>query len=136
MADYWAHWLSIGARSGARLPRIFHVNWFRKGEGGGFLWPGYGENSRVLAWIFERCDGTAKAMETPIGWVPAEGSLDVSGLDLPKEHLAELLRVDVDGWLAEAVGVRDYYAEFGGRVPAALRAELEGLRQRLEAARG
>jgi phosphoenolpyruvate carboxykinase (GTP) len=133
MADYWAHWLSVGARRGARLPRVYTVNWFRKSEGGDFLWPGYGENSRVLKWIFERCEGTAKAIETPIGNVPAE--LDVSGLDVSSEDLEELLRVDVDGWLAEATGIRDYYKNFGGRVPVALRAELDALKQRLEAAR-
>jgi phosphoenolpyruvate carboxykinase (GTP) len=135
MADYWAHWLSIGHRSGARLPKIYYVNWFRKSEGGDFLWPGYGENSRVLKWVFERCEGTAKALETPIGNLPDRGQLDVSGLDVSDEDLAELLRVDVDDWLAEITGIRDYYRNFGDRVPAELRAELDGLKQRLEAAK-
>ena len=80
MGDYWAHWLAIGKRAGAKLPKLFYVNWFRKGDGGGFLWPGYGENSRVLKWIFERCEGTAKAVETPIGNLPAPQAIDTNGL--------------------------------------------------------
>ncbi len=135
MADYWAHWLSIGRHAGAKLPRIYMVNWFRKSEGGDFLWPGFGENGRVLEWIFNRCEGTGKAVETPIGQLPADGELDVSGLELGKEDLAELLRVDVEAWLAEAQGVHDYYGDFGDRVPKELLAELEALKQRLEAAR-
>jgi phosphoenolpyruvate carboxykinase (GTP) len=135
MADYWAHWLKIGRRPGARLPRIYFVNWFRKSAGGDFLWPGFGENSRVLKWIFERCEGTAKALETPIGNVPAEGELDLSGLDVSAEDLAELLRVDVEGWQAEVAGVEAYYAGFGERTPPELRAELRALAERLEAAR-
>jgi phosphoenolpyruvate carboxykinase (GTP) len=135
MADYWAHWLRIGRRPGARLPRIYFVNWFRKSAGGDFLWPGFGENSRVLKWIFERCEGTAKALETPIGNVPAEGELDLSGLDVSAEDLAELLRVDVEGWQAEVAGVEAYYAGFGERTPPELRAELRALAERLEAAR-
>jgi phosphoenolpyruvate carboxykinase (GTP) len=94
MADYWAHWLSVGQRSGAKLPRIYHVNWFRKNDAGEFLWPGFGDNSRVLEWIFERCEGTAKARETAIGLLPAEDSLDLSGLDLDDEDISDLLSVD------------------------------------------
>jgi phosphoenolpyruvate carboxykinase (GTP) len=135
MADYWSHWLAIGRRSGARLPRIFHVNWFRKGAGGDFLWPGFGDNSRVLKWVFERCDGTAKADETPIGLVPAEGSLDLSGLDIAGDELAELLGVDVEGWLEEIPKLRAWYATFGRRLPAELSAELDGLEARLRDAR-
>jgi phosphoenolpyruvate carboxykinase (GTP) len=136
MADYWAHWLSIGRRSGAKLPKIYNVNWFRKSEGGDFLWPGFGENGRVLKWVFGRCAGTAKAIETPIGNLPADGKIDVSGLDIGAEELAELMKVDTDGWLAEVVGIRDYYREFGDRVPKELHAQLEGLKERLEAAKG
>jgi len=136
MAEYWGHWLSIGRRRGAVLPRIYYVNWFRKGDGGDFLWPGFGDNSRVLAWIFGRCEGTAKALETPIGHVPAEGELDLTGLDIAPEDLAELMRVDVEGWLDEVPGIAAYYARFGDRVPAALERELDALRQRLEAAKG
>jgi phosphoenolpyruvate carboxykinase (GTP) len=134
MADYWAHWLRIGEHPGARLPRIYFVNWFRKGENGRFLWPGFGENSRVLKWIFERCEGTADAVETPIGNLPADGGLDVEGLGVSAQQLAELRRVDVEGWRAEVVGVREYYDEFGSRVPAELRQELESLAKRLAAA--
>jgi len=135
MADYWAHWLRIGRRKDARLPKIYYVNWFRKGDGGDFLWPGYGDNSRVLKWIFERCDGTAKAAETPIGNLPAAGALDLSGLDLAKEDLAELLGVQVEGWLAEIPLIRAYYAKFGRHLPPELAAELDGLEERLRAAR-
>jgi phosphoenolpyruvate carboxykinase (GTP) len=135
MADYWGHWLSIGKRKGAVLPRIYYVNWFRKGEGGDFLWPGYGENGRVLNWIFERCAGTAKATETPIGSVPAEGELDISGLGISEEDLAELLRVDVTAWQNELPGIAEYYDKFGDHVPAELREELAALQQRLESAK-
>jgi phosphoenolpyruvate carboxykinase (GTP) len=133
MADYWAHWLRIGERAGAKLPRIYMVNWFRKSPGGDFLWPGFGENGRVLKWIFERCEGSAKAVETPIGNLPGPGGIDLAGLDdVSREDLAELLRVDVEGWLADVQGVREYYEVFGGRVPQALHGELDALRDRLE----
>ena len=133
MADYWRHWLAIGARPGARLPKIYYVNWFRKGAGGDFLWPGYGENSRVLKWIFERCEGTAKSLETAIGSLPAPGALDLAGLDVPKHDLAELLSVQVDGWLHEVPLIREYYAQFGDRMPRELVAELDAMESRLKA---
>jgi phosphoenolpyruvate carboxykinase (GTP) len=133
MADYWAHWLSIGGRAGAQLPRIYQVNWFRKSPAGDFLWPGYGENGRVLKWIFERCEGAGKAVETPIGNLPSPKDLDLTGLDEVKEKdLEELLRVDLEGWLAEARGVTEYYETFGDRVPEPLRAELAALKRRLQ----
>ncbi len=135
MADYWAHWLKMGEREGAQLPRIYYVNWFRKGEDGRFLWPGFGENSRVLKWIFERCEDTAEALETPIGNLPANGALDVNGLDVSAADLERLLHVDADGWLAEATGVGEYYHNFAGRVPPELLQELEALTERLQAAR-
>jgi phosphoenolpyruvate carboxykinase (GTP) len=135
MADYWGHWLAMAERPGAQLPKIYHVNWFRKSAGGDFLWPGYGENSRVLKWIFERCEGVAKAVETPIGSLPARGAIDLDGLGLDAEDLDELLSVDLDGWLAEVINVREYYAKFGRHLPAALDRELDSLRERLEAAR-
>jgi phosphoenolpyruvate carboxykinase (GTP) len=135
MADYWAHWLRIGERAGANLPKIYTVNWFRKSRGGDFLWPGYGENSRVLKWVFERCEGTVKAVETPIGNLPLDRDLDLTGLDLAPGDLRELLRVDVDDWLAEARGILDYYDRFGSHVPRELRDELAGLEERLRAAR-
>jgi phosphoenolpyruvate carboxykinase (GTP) len=135
MADYWNHWLTIGARPGAQLPRIYLVNWFRKSAGGDFLWPGFGDNSRVLKWIFERCEGTAKAIETPIGNLPGRGELDIDGLDIDAEELAELLRVDVEGWLSEVPAIGKYYEKFGAHLPDELSEELDALRERLEAAR-
>jgi phosphoenolpyruvate carboxykinase (GTP) len=135
MGDYFAHWLEVGAQAdAAKLPRIFYVNWFRKGPDGKFLWPGYGENSRVLKWIFERVSGTGKAVETAIGRVPAPGGLDVSGLRIPDRDMAELLRVDVEGWIAELPVMKKHYEKFGARLPAGLRQELAGLEQRLHAA--
>jgi phosphoenolpyruvate carboxykinase (GTP) len=135
MADYWAHWLRVGARPGAQLPRIYYVNWFRKSPEGDFLWPGYGENSRVLKWIFERCDDTAKAVETPIGNLPREDDIDLSGLDLDVQDLRALLNVDIDGWLEEIPLIREHYARFEEHVPQELWEELERLEQRLKAAR-
>jgi phosphoenolpyruvate carboxykinase (GTP) len=135
MADYLGHWLKIGRRQGAKLPRIYYVNWFRKSPEGEFLWPGYGENSRVLKWIFERCEGTAKAVETPIGSLPREADIDVSGLDLDAQDLRALLSVDVDGWLEEIPLIREHYARFAERVPKELWEELDRLESRLKAAR-
>ena len=135
MADYWSHWLSIGARSGAKLPRIYYVNWFRKSAEGDFLWPGFGDNGRVLKWVFERVTGKAEGTETPIGVVPATGELDLAGLALDQTDLDELLAVDVDGWLAEIPLIRSYYAKFGERMPQALVGELDALEARLRAAK-
>jgi phosphoenolpyruvate carboxykinase (GTP) len=142
MGDYWAHWLEMGKKGGAgegefgKMPRIFYVNWFRKGDDGRWLWPGFGENSRVLKWIVERCNGTANVTETPIGNIPAEGELDLDGLDMPAADLTELMSVDLDGWLNEIKDIEEHYSKFGERLPAELRGELDGLKQRLEAARG
>ncbi len=112
------------------------MNWFRKSAGGDFLWPGFGENGRVLKWIFERCEGTAKSIETPIGNLPAENALDLSGLDeISRDDINELLRVDVDGWLAELPLIVEYYARFGDHLPNALRDELRAMKDRLEAAK-
>jgi phosphoenolpyruvate carboxykinase (GTP) len=126
MGDYFAHWLSIERRPGATLPRIFGVNWFRKDEDGRFLWPGFGENARVLEWIHRRCDGMADAVETPIGLVPA--ALDVDGLSV---DLDELLRVDPESWLGEIAPIRDFYATLGDSLPAELRDQLDALERRL-----
>jgi phosphoenolpyruvate carboxykinase (GTP) len=131
MADYWAHWLEMGERPGAELPKIFHVNWFRKGDGGDFLWPGFGENCRVLKWIFERCEGTAKAEETPIGYVPAPEALDLDGLQLDSKDIAELLQVDVSDWLEELPKLREWHASFGNQLPAKLAEQLSDLELRL-----
>jgi phosphoenolpyruvate carboxykinase (GTP) len=134
MGDYWAHWLRTGKRKGADLPRIYYVNWFRKSPDGGFLWPGYGENSRVLKWIFERCEGEGDAVETPIGNLPAEGALETAGLDISAADLAELLHVDIEGWKAELPGIREYYKKFGSHLPPELLEELDALEGRLNAA--
>ncbi len=135
MGDYFAHWLGMTSRTDvSKLPRIYHVNWFRKGADGRFLWPGYGENSRVLKWVFERVTGTGQAVETPIGRLPAPGALDLQGLQVPAAHMEELLRVDVDGWTSELPQVREHFAKFGDRLPAGLKDELAALEQRLQAA--
>ena len=134
MADYWGHWLEVGRRAGAKLPEIFYVNWFRKNEGGDFLWPGFGDNGRVLKWVFERVTGKAEARETPIGAVPAAGDLDLTGLALDDADVDELLAVDIEGWLAEIPLIRDYYASYGNKIPAALLEELDALEARLQAA--
>ena len=136
MGDYWGHWLEIGKRAGAKLPKIYYVNWFRKSAGGDFLWPGFGENSRVLKWVFERCEGTAKSIETPIGNLPAENALDMDGLDeISRDDVNELLRVDIDGWLAELPLIEEYYAQFGDHLPKGFRDELRTMKDRLEAAK-
>jgi phosphoenolpyruvate carboxykinase (GTP) len=135
MGDYWSHWLEMGQRAGAKLPRIYYVNWFRKGDGGKFLWPGFGENSRVLKWVFERVTGGGAAIETPIGNLPAAGALDVNGLDVAPGALDVLLKVDVDGWLAELPLMKQHYESFGDRLPAGLWTELAALEKRLLAAR-
>jgi phosphoenolpyruvate carboxykinase (GTP) len=132
MADYWNHWLRIGKQEGAQLPKVFYVNWFRKDANGKFLWPGFGDNSRVLKWIFERCEGTSKGRETPIGIVP-NGDLDVAGLGLSKETIQQLLEVDVEGWLREIPLIRDYYREFADHLPKELEVQLDKLQKRLEA---
>ena len=133
MADYWAHWLSLGGRRGARLPKVFHVNWFRKSGDGRWLWPGFGDNIRVLAWVFGRAAGTAGAVESPVGYLPAPGSIDVSGLAVSEADLAELLRVDPTQWLAEVENIAGYFKQFD-RLPEALREQLERLRRALEEA--
>ncbi len=134
MADYWSHWLEIGRHAGAQLPRIYYVNWFRKSEGGDFLWPGFGDNGRVLKWIFERTTGKVDGLETPIGTVPAPGELDLGDLVIDDDDVAELLTVDAAGWLAEIPLIRDYYQQFGNRLPKELEDELAALEQRLRAA--
>jgi len=136
MGDYFAHWLAVGAKAdAAKLPRIFYVNWFRKGADGKFLWPGYGENSRVLKWVFERVTGTAQAVDTPIGRLPAPGALDMSGLNVPAAALDELTRVDIEGWAKELPLIKEHYAKFGAKLPLGLAEELAALEQRLQSAK-
>jgi phosphoenolpyruvate carboxykinase (GTP) len=135
MADYWAHWLKIGKRDGAKLPKIFYVNWFRKSlETDSFLWPGFGENSRVLEWIFRRCDDAAEARDTPIGRVPTPDSLNTEGLDIPDDQLEEILAVDVEQWKAEIPPIREFFDEFGDRLPPEISAQLDALEERLNKA--
>jgi len=135
MADYWGHWLSFASRTApALLPHIYFVNWFRKGDDGRFLWPGYGENSRVLKWIIERVEGTADAVESPIGRLPGPSSLDVSGLPLAPGAVNELLSVDPREWQTEVGRIREHFARFGDRVPAPLVRAVDELEGRLLAA--
>ncbi|MDA8426475.1 MAG: phosphoenolpyruvate carboxykinase (GTP) [Treponema sp.] len=149
MGDYFRHWLELGRREGARLPRIYYVNWFRKASDGSFLWPGYGENARVLKWIFGRCDeaeaapsgagpgasggasAAASAVDTPIGAVPAPGALDLSGLDLGEDALRELFHVDAGEWRADIEDARRYFDKFGARLPGELSRQLDELAARL-----
>lgn len=131
MADYWGHWLRMGERLGDDAPAVFQVNWFRKGDDGRFLWPGFGENSRVIEWIARRVEGTAGAVSTPIGRLPVVDELDLDGLELPEEDVAELFEVDAASWLAECDLTEEFFDRFGSRVPAALRAELASLRYQL-----
>ncbi len=132
MADYWQHWISMGETKGAKMPKIYYVNWFRKDQYGGFIWPGFGENSRVLQWIFDRCEGTAEAVETPIGRLPTLDGLDFSGLDLSQDEIATLLKVDVEGWMSEIPLIESYYEGFGDHIPKALWQELQSLKEQLE----
>ena len=132
MGDYFAHWLEMGKNTDAsKLPKIFYVNWFRKDADGGWLWPGFGENSRVLKWIVERVSGKGEAVETPIGYLPAPGAIDTNGLDVTDEQIAELLNVDVEEWLNEIESIREHYARFEETLPEALFDELAALEARL-----
>jgi len=132
MADYFKHWLSFAQRTErSKLPKIYFVNWFRKGADGKFLWPGYGENSRVLEWICERVDGTADARETQIGNLPTREALNLNGLNVSPENIEELIAVDVPGWKKEIEDVAANYAKLGSRMPAALSMQLDALRKRL-----
>jgi phosphoenolpyruvate carboxykinase (GTP) len=132
VGDYIQHWLDIGERADAdKLPKLFWVNWFRKGDDGSFLWPGFGENSRVLKWVVERCNGTAGAAETPIGHVPRAEDLDLDGVDLDPSTLDELLRVDTEAWSQEVELVEGHFASIGERLPQRMRDELANLEKRL-----
>ena len=131
MGDYFQHWFNMGDRIGSRAPRIFYVNWFRKSPGGKWLWPGYRDNSRVLKWMCERVSGKVGARKTPIGLLPKEGELDLTGLSLPAQDLAELLRVDVPAFKAEVPDIEKHLNQFGDRLPARLNAQLKLLVQRL-----
>jgi phosphoenolpyruvate carboxykinase (GTP) len=135
MGEYFAHWLRVGAKTTPdKLPRIFYVNWFRKSPDGKFLWPGYGENIRVLKWVIERISGSDKAVKTPIGYLPTPEALDISGLNLSAENLRELLSVRNEDWQKEIPLIREHFAQFGDRLPAALNEEVGALEKRLAGA--
>ena len=131
MADYWQHWLDMGKTGGDKMPKIFYVNWFRRAADGHWLWPGFGENCRVLKWVCERCDGKGGAVETPLGLLPTNVAIDRTGLHVPDEDMAELLRVDLEEW-REKIGLfREHYAQFGDKLPAELTKQLDALEGRL-----
>ena len=132
MADYWAHWLEMGARLGDKAPKIFNVNWFRTDDEGNFIWPGFGDNMRVLEWILARCDGKADARKTAIGYVPYAKDINVEGLDLDMEKFEGLLEVDNALWQGEVGGIREFYAKFGDRLPAELVRQLEKMEANLK----
>ncbi len=131
LADYFSHWLTLGRRDGIKLPRVFYVNWFRKDADGSFLWPGFGENSRVLEWIFRRCDGAAEAVESPIGLLPAEGAINVEGLEISAEAVRELTTVDAALVREQLPQVEEYLATYGDRLPQEVTDQLEALKDRL-----
>jgi phosphoenolpyruvate carboxykinase (GTP) len=131
--DYFSHWINMGKDNDeSKMPRIFYVNWFRRDDEGHFVWPGFGENSRVLKWVIQRMEGTAAAVETPIGHVPTPESLDVEGLGLSADELATALRVDEEEWRAELPQIQEWFDKIGSdKVPTILWTELDGLRARL-----
>jgi len=130
--DYFSHWIAMGKNNDAsKMPRIFYVNWFRRDENGDFLWPGFGENSRVLKWVVERIEGMAEAVETPIGHVPTPEALDTDGLDMTPDQVEQALRVDVEEWKGEIPQITEWFEKFGDQLPATLWTELDGLKARL-----
>jgi phosphoenolpyruvate carboxykinase (GTP) len=131
MADYLAHWITAPQREGAQLPRLFYVNWFRKDADGKFLWPGFGENSRVLEWVFRRCEGSADAVETAIGLLPAEGAINTEGLSIEPEAMKELLSVDESLVREQLPQVKEHFAQFGDKLPVELSQQLQALEARL-----
>ena len=131
MADYWSHWFAMGDKLGDKAPAVFYVNWFRTSREGRWLWPGFGENSRVLKWMCERVDGKVEAEETPIGLLPKEGDLDTDGLDTSADDMKELLRIDSEAWKAEIPDIEQHFASFGDRLPERLKKQLQEFIQRL-----
>ena len=138
MASYWGHWLEMGKKMGENAPKIFHVNWFRKDDDGNFLWPGFGDNMRVLLWILDRCDGKVGANECAIGYIPNAEDIDVTGLDMSDEELNKLLTIDVNEWIKDVedpeTGIKKYFAQFGDMLPKEMAEELEKLEANLKAA--
>jgi phosphoenolpyruvate carboxykinase (GTP) len=132
MGDYWAHWLEMGELLGDKAPKIFNVNWFRTDDEGHFIWPGFGDNMRVLDWIIERCDGNADAVETPIGYEPKPEDINVEGLEgIDTETIKGLLNVDKAIWAEEAKGIEEYFSKFGDRLPSEMKKQLDALKARL-----
>ena len=131
MGDYWAHWLEMGEKLGDKAPKIFNVNWFRTDDEGHFIWPGFGDNLRVLEWILKRCEDKADAVETPIGFVPHAEDINIEGLEISLDTLKGLLNVDRDLWKSETEGITEFYAKFGDKLPAELRHQLDALKARL-----
>jgi len=134
MADYFAHWLAQGARAGAVLPKIFQVNWFRQDENGKYLWPGFGQNLRVLQWIVDRSRGRGAAVETPVGFLPDPKAIDTAGLGVGEEAMRDLLTIDTEAWLAEMEEEAAFFGLFGNRLPEDLRREMAAQEKRLESA--
>ncbi len=133
MADYFGHWINMGEKATDKdaLPKVFYVNWFRKDENGKFMWPGYGDNIRVLEWIFNRCDGSVDATSTPIGFVPKKEDVNIKGIEEVEKNLEELITVDKTKWLEECEGIEEYYKQFGDKLPAAIKEQFEALKERL-----
>lgn len=131
MGDYFAHWLEMGKILGDKAPKIFNVNWFRTDDEGHFIWPGFGDNMRVLMWILDRCDGKVDAVETPIGYEPKPEDINIEGLDITVDTIKDLLNVDIDLWKEEAKGIEEFYAKFGDKLPKELANQLEALKKRL-----
>ncbi len=133
MGDYFQHWIDMGHKPElTNPPKIFHVNWFRRDDEGNFMWPGFGDNMRVLNWILDRCDGKVDATETPIGYVPKKEDLNLTGLDIDDKTLTELLSVDKDVWRAELPGIKEYFSQFGDKLPAGIQEQLDALEERLK----
>ena len=131
MGDYFTHWLEMGKKI-PNPPKIFHVNWFRTDDEGHFIWPGFGDNMRVLMWILNRCNGKVDAVETPIGYVPKAEDIELDGLDITLDTVRDLLSIDKEAWKADAANIREFYALVGERVPDTLYKELEALEKRLD----
>ncbi|MFG0318761.1 MAG: phosphoenolpyruvate carboxykinase domain-containing protein, partial [Planctomycetota bacterium JB042] len=130
MADYWGHWLSLGTKSD-KMPKVFHVNWFKKSDDGKFLWPGFGQNMRVLEWILDRCEGKGDAAETAIGHVPTEDALNIDGIDVDADAMHQLLTVDAGDWKTECEGIAEYFQKFGDRLPEEMKRQHAALAERL-----
>jgi phosphoenolpyruvate carboxykinase (GTP) len=134
MADYFGYWLSLPQREGVKLPRLYYVNWFRKNDEGKFIWPGFGDNIRVLAWMFRRCDGAAEAEDSLLGLVPTAGEIDIDGLDLTEDEMRELRSVDPDDLRDQIPQMQQHFAQFGDRLPKGISEQMAALEQRLDQA--